>query len=165
MLRATVAVVLAALSSVGAASASCGGGQVNPITVASGSWSGISWKLQAIDSGDGRYGMTVFVAGTRRARLSGRFYVGGKGAPVNFAWTSSTPGTEPPFLAGVVTQDAHTITVGLSNGAVRTVHTIPPRCLLQSRVSFFIATIRHGTHAAFFTARNAASTVVASWRR
>jgi hypothetical protein len=165
MLRATVAVALAVLCSVGAASASCGGGQVNPVTVSSGNWSGISWKLQAIDSGDGRYGVTVFVAGTRRARLAGRFYVGGKGIPVNFAWTSSKPGTEPPFVAGVVTQDAHTITVGLSNGAVRTTHTIPPRCLLQPGISFFIATIRHGTQPAFFTARNAAGMVVASWRR
>jgi hypothetical protein len=44
------------LSSAGAASALCGGGQISPVTVASGNWNGVTWKLQAIDSGDGRYG-------------------------------------------------------------------------------------------------------------
>jgi hypothetical protein len=166
MLRLTVAVGLAALSSAGAASASCGGGQVNPVTVASGTWSGLSWKLQAIDSGDGRYGMTAFVAGSRRARLSGPFYVPGRnGAPVNFGWTASTPGTKPAFVAGAITEAARKITVGLSNGAVRTVRTIPPRCLLAPGISFFVATIPRGTHPTFFTARSAAGVIVASWRR
>ncbi|HEY6031297.1 MAG TPA: hypothetical protein VIU44_12060, partial [Gaiellaceae bacterium] len=71
MLRATVAAVLAALASAGAASASCGGGQLHPVTVTSGEWGGPSWKLRAIDSGDGRYGIAVFVEGSRRAGLSG----------------------------------------------------------------------------------------------
>lgn len=165
MFRATVAVLIAALSSAGAASSSCGGGQVSAITVASGDWSGASWKLQAIDSGDGRYGVTVFVAGTRRARFSGRFYAGGNGIPVDLAWTSSAPGTKPPFVAGVVAQAARTITVGLSNRTVRTVRTIPPRCLLQPDISFFVATMPRGAHATSFTARNASGRVVASWPR
>jgi hypothetical protein len=166
MLRLTVAVGLAALSSAGVASASCGGGQVNPVTVASGNWGGLPWRLQAIDSGDGRYGVKVFVAGSARARLSGRLYVSGRnGAPINFGWTASTPATRPAFVAGVVTGAARRITVGLSNGAVRTVRTIPPRCLLAPGISFFIATIPRGTRPAFFTARSAAGATVASWRR
>jgi hypothetical protein len=166
MLRATVAAALAALASAGAASASCGGGQLHPVTVTAGKWSGLAWKLQAIDSGDGRYGMEVFVAGSRRAGLSGRFYVRGRnGAPVNFGWTSSTPGTKPAFVAGVVTEAARKITVGLSNRTVRTVRTIPPRCLLAPGISFFIVSIPHGTHPTFFSARSAAGKVVASWRR
>src|SRR3954470_16256570 len=78
VLRAMVAAVVAALASAGAASASCGGGQGQAGTVPSGNWSGISWKLQAIDSADGRYGIAVFVAGSRRAGLAGRFYVPGR---------------------------------------------------------------------------------------
>jgi hypothetical protein len=166
MLQATVAAVLAALSPVGAASTACGGGQIRLVTVTSGNWSGLPWKLQAIDSGDGRYGMKVFVAGSRRATLSGRFYVPGRnGTPVNFGWTSSAPGAEPAFVAGVVTEAAREITVGLSNRAVRTVRTIPPRCLLAPGISFFIATIPHGTRPTFFSARSATGKVVASWRR
>jgi hypothetical protein len=122
--------------------------------------------LQAIDSGDGRYGIAVFVAGARRARLSGRFYVPGRnGAPVNFGWTSSMPGTEPAFVAGVVTEAAREITVGLSNRVVRTVRTIPRRCLLASGISFFIVAIPDGTHPTFFSARSATGSVVARWRR
>lgn len=166
MLRIIVAAVLAAVASAGAASASCGGGQLHPVTVTSGSWSGLSWKLRAIDSGDGRYAMTVFVAGSRRAGLSGRFYVPGRnGAPVNFGWTSSARGTAPAFVAGVVAEAARTITVGLSNRTVRTIRTIPPRCLLAPGISFFIVTIPPRTHPTFFSARNAAGGVVASWRR
>jgi hypothetical protein len=166
MLRVTVAAVLAALASAGAASAACGGGQVSPVTVTAGKWSGLSWKLQAIDSGDGRYGMQVFVAGSRRARLSGRFYVPGRnGAPINFGWTSSTPGTEPAFVAGVVAEAARKITVGLSNRTVRRVRTFPPRCLLAPGISFFIVTIPRSTHPTFFSARSAAGRVVATWSR
>ena len=164
-MRATVAIIAAALASAGAASASCGGGQINPVTVASGNWNGLAWNLQAEDSGDGRYGITVFVVGTRRGRLSGHFYVGGKGTAINLAWTSSTAGTAPPFVAGVVTQAARTISVGLSNRPVRTVRTLPPRCLLQPGISFFIAVIPPGAHPTFVTARTAAGMVVGSWRR
>jgi hypothetical protein len=163
MLRASVVAVLAALASAGAASAACGGGQVRPVTVTSGKWTGISWKLQAIDSGDGRYGVTVFVAGSRQANLSGRFYVPARNG--NFGWTASTPGTAPAFVAGVVAEAAREITVGLSNREVRTVRTIPPRCLLQPDISFFIATIPPGARPTFFSARSATGRVVARWRR
>jgi hypothetical protein len=115
---------------------------------------------------DGRYGLTVFVAGKRRANLSGRFYVPTRNAgPVDFGWASSFPGTTPKFIVGALAKAAHTISVGLSNATVRTVGTIPPRCLLQPDISFFVARIPSGTHAVFFTARNAAGKVVASWRR
>jgi hypothetical protein len=164
MLRATVAGALAALISAGAASASCVGGQVSPVTVTSGKWSGLSWKLQAIDSGDGRYGVTVFVAGRRRAALSGRFVSRMQRRPVNFGWTSSRLGAGPSFVAGVVTEAARTITVGLSNRTVRTSRTIPPRCLLQPDISFFIITVPRGAHPTFFSARSAAGKIVASWR-
>jgi hypothetical protein len=133
--------------------------------VTSGGWSGTPWRLQAVDSGDGRFGMTVFVAGSRRANLSGRLFVPQRsGAPLTFAWTPSRLGTRPAFVAGVVAA-AHTITFGLSDGTVRKVRTIPPRCLLQPDISFFVVTVPRGTHPAFFTARNAAGKIVANWRR
>jgi hypothetical protein len=139
---------------------------VRPFTLAAGSWGGDAWKLRAIDSGDGRYGVTIIVAGSRRARLSGRFYVPGRnGVPVNFGWTSNIPGTQPPFVAGAVTEAARVINVGLSNRSVRTVGTIPPRCGLSPGISFFVAPIPRGTYPTFFSARNAAGKVVASWRR
>ena len=139
---------------------------VRPFTLTSGSWGGVAWKLRAIDSGDGRYGLTVVVAGSRRAQLSGRFYVPGRnGAPVNFGWTSSIPGTQQPFVAGAITEAARVISVGLSNRSVRTVRTIPPRCGLSPGISFFVAPIPRRTYPRFFSARNAAGKVVASWRR
>jgi hypothetical protein len=166
MMRVTVAAVLAALASAGGASASCGGGQISPVTVASGNWSGVPWKLRAIDSGDGRFEMTVDVAGSRRAARSGRFYVPGpNGAPVNFGWAASKRGTAPAFVAGVVAESARKITVGLSDRTARTVRTIPPRCLLASGISFFVVAIRHGTRPTFFSARSATGRLVASWRR
>jgi hypothetical protein len=169
VLRAPVAAVLIALASAGAASASCRDGQLRPAAVASGKWGGVSWTLQAIDSGDLRYGMTVIVAGARRASLSGRFHVPGhSGAPVTasdeFGWTSSMPGTSPAFVAGVVAEAARKITVSLSDGEVRTVRTIPPRCLLQPDISFFIVTTLRGTQPRFFTARSATGRVVGRWR-
>jgi hypothetical protein len=139
---------------------------VRPFTLASGSWGSVAWKLRAIDSGDGRYGLTVVVAGARRAQLGGRFYVPGRnGAPVNFGWTSSIPGTQRPFVAGAVTEAAREIRVGLSNRSVRIVRPIPPRCGLSPGISFFVAPIPRGTQPTFFSARNAAGKVVASWRR
>jgi hypothetical protein len=122
--------------------------------------------LRAIDSGDGRYGVNVYVAGSLRARLSGRFYVPRPNrAPVNFGWTASKPGTGPAFVAGVVAEAARSITVGLSNRTVRTVRTIPPRCLLAGGISFFIVTIPHGTRPMYFSARSTTGKVVASWQR
>jgi hypothetical protein len=167
MLSATVAAIVVALVSAGTASASCRGGQIGPVAVRSGDWNGQSWKLQAEDSGDGRYALTVFVAGQRRATLSGRFYIPTRNAgPVNFGWAASFPGTAPTFVVGALTvKTARTITVGLSNATVSTVETIPPRCLLQPDISFFVERIPSGTHAVFFNARNAAGRVVASWRR
>lgn len=110
--------------------------------------------------------MTVFVAGSRRAALSGRFYVPGRdGSPVNFGWTSSTPDTRPAFVAGVVAEAAREITVGLSDRSVRTVRTVAPRCLLAPGISFFIVAIPDGTYPTFFSARSATGKVVASWRR
>jgi hypothetical protein len=165
MLRSTVAAIVVALVSAGPALASCRGGQIRPVAVRSGDWNGQSLKLQAEDSGDGRYGLTVFVAGQRRANLSGRFYVPTRNAgPVDFGWASSFPGTTPTFVVGALTKAASTISVGLSNATVRTVATIPPRCLLQPDISFFVARIPPGTHAVFFTAQNAAGKIVASWR-
>lgn len=169
MLRASVATVLIALASAGVASASCRDGQLRPATVAYGNWNGIPWRLQAIDSGDMRYAMTVFVAGSKRAGVSGRFHVPGhSGAPVSardkFGWTSSAPGTSPTFVAGLVATGAREITVTLSDGEVRTARTIPPRCLLQPDISFFIVTTPAGTKPRVFTARTAAGTVVGRWR-
>jgi hypothetical protein len=166
MLRSTVAAIVVALVSAGPALASCRGGQIRPVAVRSGDWNGQSWKLRAEDSGDGRYGVTVFVAGKRRANLSGRFYVPTRNARhVDFGWASSFPGTTPTFVVGALTKAAHTISVGLSNATVRTVEAVPPRCLLQPDISFFVARIPSGTHAVFFTARDAAGTIVARWRR
>jgi hypothetical protein len=124
--------------------------------------------LEAIDSGDLRYGMTVFVAGVRRASLSGRFHVRGhSGAPVStrdmFGWTSSVSGRSPAFVAGVVATTAREITVALSDGEVRTVRTIPPRCLLQPDISFFIVATPAGAKPRSFTARSAAGAVVGRW--
>jgi hypothetical protein len=165
VLRAVLAVVVVAVVAAAAASASCRGGQTGPAAVRSGDWNGRSWKLQAEDSGDGRYGLTVFVAGRRRAELSGRFHVStGNAGPVDFGWTSSFRGTTPAFVVGASTKRAHTITVGLSNATTRTVAMIPPRCLLQPDISFFVARIPAGTHPTFFVARDAAGTIVASWR-
>ncbi len=139
---------------------------LRPFTLARGHWSGVSWKLRAIDSGDGRYGLTVVVAGSPRAELSGRFYVPGpNGAPVDFGWTASTPGTPQAFVTGAVTGAAREVSVGLSNRSVRTVRTIPPRCGLSPGISFFVAPIPGGTRPTFFSARNAAGKVVAGWRR
>lgn len=139
---------------------------VRPFTLASGRWGGVAWKLRAIDSGDGRYGLAVLVAGSRRARLSGRFYVPGRnGNPVDFGWTSSITGTPQPFVAGAITEAARVISVGLTDRSVRTVRTIPPRCGLSPGISFFVAPIPRGTRPTFFSARNAAGKVVASWRR
>ena len=164
-MRVAVATVLAALASAGAASASCGGGQIDPVTVGAGNWSGVPWKLQAIDSGDGRYGVTAIVAGSRRAALSGRLIPHAQRHPVNFGWTSSRLGTWPAFVAGVVTDAARTITVGLADRTVRTVRTIRARCLLQPDISFFILPVPAGTRPTFFSARTATGKLVASWRR
>ena len=166
MPQAAVAGIVAALVFAGTASASCRGGQISPVDVRSGNWHGQSWKLQAEDSGDGRYAVTVFVAGRRRAALSGRFYVPTRTAgPVDFGWAASVPATTPAFVVGASTEKAHTMTVGLSNAAVRTVEMIPPRCLLQPDISFFLAFIPPGMHPTFFAARNALGKIVASWRR
>jgi hypothetical protein len=132
--------------------------------VTSGVWSGTPWKLRAIDSGDGRFAMSVFVAGSRRANLGGRLFWPQR-APLKLAWTPSALGTKPVFVAGIVAETASTITFGLSNRTVRTVRTIPPRCELQPDISFFVVTIPHGAHPTFFTARNAAGKIVANWRR
>ena len=165
MLRITVAAALAALAWAGSASASCGGGQLHPVTVTSGVWSGTPWRLQAIDSGDGRFAVSVFVAGSRRAGLSGRLYVPTRNAgPVDFGWAPSVPGTAHAFVVGALTVRAHAITVGLSNATTRTVETIPPRCLLQPDISFFVVTVPRGTHPTFFSAENAVGKIVASWR-
>jgi hypothetical protein len=152
----SVAAILVALGSASTAFASCGGGQISPVVVRSGDWSGQTWKLRAQDSGDGRYGLTVLVAGRRRAALSGRFYVPTRNAgPTDFGWASGVPGTAPAFVFGALTVFAHTL---------RTVDTIPPRCLFQPDISFFVARIPAGVHPMFFNARNAAGKIVARWR-
>jgi hypothetical protein len=157
--------VLIALAWPWSAFASCGG-QLRPITVTSGVWSDKPWRLQAIDSGDGRFALSVFVAGSRRANLAGHLFTPQRGgAPLKFAWTSSKVGTTPAFVAGIAAETTRTITFGLSNRTVRTVRAIPPRCLLQPDIAFFVVKIPRGAHPTFFTARNAAGKLVANWRR
>src|ERR1700749_4915055 len=39
----------------------------------SGIWHGTTWRIRAADSGDGRYGMSVLIAGSEVASRSGRF--------------------------------------------------------------------------------------------
>jgi hypothetical protein len=165
MSRIAVAAVLTVLALPGSALAVCGG-QLQPITVTSGVWGGTPWRLQAIDGGDGRFAMSIFVGGSRRAKLGGRLFMPRRsGAPLEFAWTSSRVGTKPAFVAGLAAETARTITLGLSNRTVRTVRAIAPRCLLQPDISFFVITVPHATHPTFFTARNAAGKIVATWRR
>jgi hypothetical protein len=139
---------------------------LRPFTLASGRWNGVPWKLRAVDSGDGRYGLTVVVDGSRRAHLSGRFYVPGRdGVPIDFGRTWSIVGTRRPFAAGVVTERAKVIRVRLSNGGVRTVRTIAPRCGLSPGISFFVVPLPRGTHPTSFSAWDSAGKGIELSRR
>jgi hypothetical protein len=139
----------------------------------SGSWHGTSWKIRATDSGDGRYAMTVLVAGSRVASRGGRFYGPGPGgAPIRLGWTSNTQG-RLPFVAGAVAitpcckQESAAVTIRLSNGSVETTTaTVPPYTLTHAPgIAFFLLPTPGDARPTAIIARNAAGRVIASWKR
>jgi hypothetical protein len=139
----------------------------------SGSWHGTSWRIHAADSGDGRYGMTVLIAGSQVASRSGRFYVPGPGGkPVRLGWTSDAQG-RLPFVAGAVAitpccEQGHArVTVRLSNGAVETTTaTVPPYTLIHAPgIAFFFLPMPRDARPTAITARNAAGHVITAWKR
>ena len=94
MLRVAMLAVLAAIASPSIARASCDLGMLRMYTLTSGHLAGTTWRLRAIDSGDGRYAFDIMIGGSRRAHHSGRFYVKGpNGTPVELGFASSSPGT------------------------------------------------------------------------
>jgi hypothetical protein len=162
---ATVATVAAGASPT-VARASCDLGMLKKYTLTSGQLAGAKWSLRAIDSGDGRYAFDIMIGGLRRAHNSGRFYVKGPtGAPVELGFASSTPGTRPTFVAGAVAQAARDVSVRLSNGSVRSVRTIPPKCGLSPGIAFFFAPVPAGTHPIAISGRDKTGKVIVSWRR
>jgi hypothetical protein len=134
--------------------------------LASGHLRGTTWSLRAIDSGDGRYAFEIVIGGSRRAHHSGRFYVKGPdGMPVELGWTSSRPGTRPTFVAGAIAQAAREVTIRLSNGGVRTVRTVPPRCGLSPGIAFFFEPVPAGAQPLSIAGRDGTGRVIVSWRR
>lgn len=147
-----------------------GGAVAGPL---SGSWHGTPWRIRAADSGDGRYGMTVLIGGSRVASRSGRFYVPGPGGrPVRLAWTAAAQG-RLPFVAGAVAitpccEQAHAdVTVRLSNGAVETATaTVPPYALTHAPgIAFFLLPTPRGANPTAITARNGAGRIISKWKR
>jgi hypothetical protein len=140
----------------------------------SGSYHGIPWRIRAADSGDGRYGMTVFVAGSPVASRSGRFYVPGPGGPpIRLGWTSDAQG-RLPFVAGAVAltscceQEHGLVNIRLSDGAAETVTaTVPPYTLTHAPgIAFFFAATPRGAYPVTITACNIiAGRVFARWSR
>lgn len=150
------------------------GGSVAGRGPLSGSYHGISWRIRAADSGDGRYGMTVFVAGSPVASRSGRFYVPGPSGPaIRLGWTSDAQG-RLPFVAGAVAltscceQEHGVVNIRLSDGAAETVTaTVPPYTLAHAPgIAFFFAATPRGAHPVTITARNIITgRVFARWNR
>ena len=139
----------------------------------SGSLHGTSWRIRATDSGDGRYGMTVLIAGSPVASRSGRFYIRGPGGtPVRLGWTSDSHGVLP-FVAGAVAitpcceQEHAGVTVRLSNGAVETTTaTAPPYTLTHAPgIAFFFLAVPRHAHPTAITARNASGHIITAWKR
>jgi hypothetical protein len=139
----------------------------------SGSWHGISWRIHAADSGDGRYGMTVLIAGSQVASRPGRFSFSGRGGPPpRLGWTSDTQGTLP-FVAGAVAitpcceQEHARVTVRLSNRAIVNITaTVPPYTLTHAPgIAFFFLPTPRDAHPTAITARNAAGHIIAAWKR
>jgi hypothetical protein len=166
MLRVATLAVLAALASPSIARASCDLGMIRMYTLTSGHLAGTKWSLRAIDSGDGRYAFEIMIGGSRRAHHSGRFYVkGANGMPVELGFAASTPGTRPTFVAGAVAQAARDVSIRLSNGSLRTVRTIPPRCGLSPEIAFFFAPIPASTHPVSISGRDLRGRIIVSWTR
>jgi hypothetical protein len=132
---------------------------------------GTPWVISAADSGDGRYRMTVLIAGSPATFQTGRFYVPGPdGRPLRLGWASDPIG-KLPFVAGAVAikpccrlQFAD-LTVRLSNGAVTTTRaTVPPYSLTHAPgIAFFFVPTPRGVRPTAITARNAAGRVIAAW--
>jgi hypothetical protein len=139
----------------------------------SGSLHGTSWRIRAADSGDGRYGMTVLIAGSPVASRSGRFYIPRPGdTSVRLGWTSDSHGVLP-FVAGAVAitpcceQQHAAVTVRLSNGAVETTTaTVPPYTLTHAPgIAFFFLPVPRHAHPSAITARNASGHIITAWQR
>jgi len=140
----------------------------------SGSWHGIPWRIRAGSSGDGRYGMHVFIAGSLVAFRSGHLYVQrpGGGASGRLGWTSDSHAVLP-FVAGAVPitpcceQEHARVTVRLSDGAVETtIATVPPYTLSHAPgIAFFFLPIPRHAHPTAITARNASGHIITAWKR
>jgi hypothetical protein len=164
MLRITTVAVITALASASVAGASCNLGMLEMYTLTSGHLAGTKWSLRAIDSGDGRYAFDIMIGRSRRASHSGRLWVKGPtGTPVELGIASSTPGTRPPFVAGAIAQAARDVNIRLSDGTVRTVRTIPPRCGLSPGIAFFFAPVPAKAHPVSIVGRDAKGKAVVSW--
>jgi hypothetical protein len=171
------AALLLCAAAVGAAAFSLGGSRLpvmKPLPgmniAKTGRAVGTPWLISAADSGDGRYGMAVNIAGSQVASKGGRFYVPGlDGRPVRLGWVAKSGG-RLPFVAGAVAFPSPTasehVTIRLSDGTTRTTTaTVPPyRLTLVSGIAFFFAPIPRGTHPVAITAHDAAGHVVA-WKR
>jgi hypothetical protein len=166
VLRVVTVAVLAAIAHSGIARASCDLGMLRMYTLTSGHLAGTKWSLRAIDSGDGRYAFDIMIGGSRRAHHSGRFYVKGpNGTPIELGFASSMPGTRPTFVAGAVAQAAREVSIRLSNGSVRTVRTIPPRCGLSPGIAFFFTPVPASFHPVSISGRDVRGRIIVSWRR
>jgi hypothetical protein len=138
-----------------------------------GSLHGTSWRIRAADSGDGRYGLTVLIAGSRVASRSGRFYIRGPGGnPIRLGWTSDNRGGLP-FVAGAVAitpcceQEHAGVTVRLSNRAVETTTATVPQYTLTHApgIAFFFLPIPRDARPTAITARNASGRIITAWKR
>jgi hypothetical protein len=149
-----------------------GGGPTAEHAPLSGSWHGIPWSIRAADSGDGRYGMSVFIAGSPAASRSGRFYVPGPGGiPLRLGLTADAHG-RLPFVAGAIAitpcceQNSADVTIRLSDGGVEaTTATVPPYSLTHvPGIAFFFVPTPRGAHPTSIVARNAAGHVITVWK-
>lgn len=125
----------------------------------SGRESGTSWELHARDSGDGRYCFTVVTNGTSRGSKCGRIF--GQTEPGKLGWIASSRGSS--FVAGAVVSTATHMGINLSNGSVLYPRTMRPTLPLAPGISFFFATIPHGTHPVSIRGRTDTGGHVVEW--
>jgi hypothetical protein len=139
-------------------------GQPGPVTLASGRWGSIPWRLAVSDNRLGGYCATVTVGSRPPSQSCGAIIVPPPGRRLSFFGQLGGPPSRPGFIAGAVSPKATEVEIILSNAAIIRTPTIAAAGMVAG-VRFFISQIPCPQMPMSFVARDASGQVVAVLER
>jgi hypothetical protein len=154
----TTAVVAAVVASLSGSSAVRGAS--SETVVATGHWSGVSWRMSAIDYATGDYCVFMAVPATviQPSESCGRLALKSRHA---ISYMAHTGKPRPDYIVGPVLATARLVEISLANGKVLKAPTIAPRLGLARSLRFYAEQLPCGVRVTRVLARDRRGKIVA----